>query len=106
MEDILHTVALDPSKYDFDAAARLPVFGSSELLRPSTGSPDWDGVEMPDGFQPIGRWHAWDQRQRRGFARIAGEQMRALGYDDGGYRPGPFLAAYHRIIDALPFLRR
>jgi hypothetical protein len=100
VERLLDAAALDPSRYDFDAAERLPVYGSSELLRAETGKPDWNGVTMPTGFRPTERWRTWSARRRRRFALLAGDAMRQLGYDCDEQRVSTLDAVYQRARDA------
>jgi hypothetical protein len=71
---------LNPDRYDFDAAAQLPVRGSS-TTRPSADGPvDWDYLERPAGFDPAERFAGWDDALRYLYAEIAGEAHRHLGY--------------------------
>jgi hypothetical protein len=71
---------LDPDSYDWDAAAALPVSGSS-TFRPDHGRVTWEPVHADRQQLQAPRWDAWPRRLRLRFAHLAGAQMRALGYD-------------------------
>jgi hypothetical protein len=71
---------LDPAAYPFDAADDLPVRGSGSLSRP--GQVDWAPHTKPADFDPTGHWRDWPPRRLRRFHRLAGPELRALGYTD------------------------
>lgn len=75
--------------YDFEAAANLPVRGSSVLHSQANQTVHWNPVEKPADFDPIGRWRNWHPRQQERFDWIAGAYLAPLGYDHqpGGTHP-------------------
>jgi len=79
---LLEFCELDPSRYDFAAAANLPVYGSSRLRGPS-GELTWSPRRPPSGFAPTAL-PAWDRRWREEFEVIAGDLLRAFGYETDG----------------------
>ena len=78
--EVLRFLALDEEAFDFDAAASLPVRGSSALFGPGRSSVHWDPVARPPDFAPKERWRSWSPQMHERFEWIAGRQMQALGY--------------------------
>jgi len=79
---LLEFCELDASRYDFDAAANLPVYGSSRMQTPS-GELTWRPQRRPPGFAPTAP-PAWDRRWREEFEVIGGDLLRAFGYESDG----------------------
>lgn len=80
LTQIFATCGLNSDDYDFDAAERAPVRGSS-TVRPEPGGPvDWSYVERPTDFDPADRFANWDDALRYLYAELAGEAHRLLGY--------------------------
>lgn len=76
---ILGFLGLDASRYDFEAAKRLPIKGSSTVG--DGGKPvHWKPVEKTPAFDPMSRWRHWHRAQHERFNWIAGEPMRQFGY--------------------------
>lgn len=100
LREVLGVLGLDPARYDFDAAARLPVRGSSALRR--DGRVTWEPVHPGADFDPKARFASWTPRTHRRFEWIAGPQLRALAYEPaaGVGRPGA-AEAEQRLRDAL-----
>jgi hypothetical protein len=77
--------------YDFSAACRLPVRGSS-VYGLENGEVHWGPVEVDDEFDPTSRWRHWDPHRLRRFDRLAGRELEALGYERspvaGRWAPG------------------
>jgi hypothetical protein len=71
---------LNPDRYDFDAAANMPVRGSSTVRPDAAGPVDWEKLERPPDFDPAQRYETWDDALRYVYAEIAGEAHRHLGY--------------------------
>jgi hypothetical protein len=92
---------LDPGTYDFEAAAALPVRGSSRLMGP-TGRPHWRPVEKPPDFAAHEAWHTWPRSLRQEFQLIASEVSSELGYESESV---PRLALRARARRALNDLR-
>ena len=59
--------------------------GSSELRKMRQGNVDgeihWRSAQLELGFDPIGRFKDWSPERHRCFNAIAGEEMRAFGYE-------------------------
>lgn len=62
-----------------EMAAGLPVRGSSAIKDGNRTT--WDPVARPKDFKPVGRWRRWSGGERRRFARCAGPELIALGYE-------------------------
>jgi hypothetical protein len=71
---------LNPDRYDFDAAATMPVRGSSTARPTEDGPVDWNYLDRPSGFDPAERFAGWDAALRYLYAELAGEPHRYLGY--------------------------
>jgi hypothetical protein len=78
---------LDPKVYDFEAAAKLPVRGSSVFGKEAEEKVHWTPVAKSAEFNPLQRWAHWNRSQHERFNWVAGKYLRALGYDEKLY-PG------------------
>jgi hypothetical protein len=87
MEELLDFLDLDRDRFDFAAASRLPVRGSSAFFGPGRATVNWDPVEKDAAFAPKERWREWDPTLLRRFEWIAGDQLRHFGYQ--GSPDGP-----------------
>ena len=92
MAEILDFLELDRDRFDFSAAASLPVRGSSVFLGPGRATVNWDPVEKDAAFAPKERWRDWDPASIRRFEWIAGAQLRHFGYQ--GSPDGPTTALW------------
>jgi hypothetical protein len=100
---ILDFAGLDRGRFDFDAARRLPVFGSSFVK--VDGGLTWEPQEKPDDFDPAERFASWTRRRHQRFNWLAGREQTALGYeiDDNDSDRG---AGYNLALDAAAPLMR
>jgi hypothetical protein len=80
LRNIFEFLRLSPERYDFSAAQRLPVVGSSELVQQGERTVHWRGVEKQAGFDPTRRWEHWSPAMQDRFLWIGGEVLRKLGY--------------------------
>lgn len=80
LKDLLPFLELDASRFDFEAARALPVYGSSSF-RGESAELHWQPVAKTEAFDPLGRWQSWGRYRRQRFAWLAGEPMVALGYE-------------------------
>ncbi len=82
---LLDFCALPRGDYDMDRAGALPVRGSSTFGRRAgdgrTAQLDWAPKPRTAGFDPLSRFADWPAERHALFNRIAGDQMRALGYE-------------------------
>lgn len=76
---ILEFCDLDPRAYDFEAARRTPLRGSS-TDRGTGVELHWRPVPRPDDFKGLVRWEGWDEERHRRFNAVAGEELMRLGY--------------------------
>jgi protein-tyrosine sulfotransferase len=98
-EPILAFLDLEPATFDFAAAERLPVRGSSTHLGQSERV-HWNPVEKSAEFNPIERWRAWGRADHQRFAWLGGRQLGYFGYPPSAYPVaggGPALA--HTVRD-------
>jgi len=77
---IFECLGLDPGKYDFGAAGKLPVLGSSELRDSGQEEVHWRPVEKSQDFDPTMRWNGWGQALHERFNWVAGGYLLKFGY--------------------------
>ena len=100
LAEILDFLDLDRDRFDFGAAARLPVRGSSAFFGPGRATVNWDPVEKDAAFAPKERWREWDLSLLRRFEWIAGEQLRHFGYQGSPDPPvGVLWPLRQRMLD-------
>lgn len=86
MTGVLGFADLAVDRYDFSAAEKLPVRGSSAYPGPGRSGVHWEPVTKDVSFRPLERWASWDDAMLDRFAWIAGRESDALGYDLGAHR--------------------
>ncbi len=79
LTSILEFLALNPRTYDYDAAEKLPVRGSS-LFRGEKKEVHWDPLEKTPAFNSLSRWDHWTSQRHERFNWIAGKYLTSLGY--------------------------
>jgi protein-tyrosine sulfotransferase len=79
MKQLLSFLDLEAAEYDFAAAGRLPVRGSS-VFHGGKAHVHWDPIERTADFDPLRRSEDWGPRQHERFAWLAGREQVALGY--------------------------
>jgi protein-tyrosine sulfotransferase len=79
LRELFGFLDLDPARYDFAAAARAPVLGSS-TFRGGAAEPHWTPLAPTAEFKPLERSLDWPADRLALFESIAGEWARALGY--------------------------
>jgi hypothetical protein len=100
LAEILDFLDLDRDRFDFGAAAHLPVRGSSAFLGPGRATVNWDPVEKDAAFAPKERWREWDPSLLRRFEWIAGDQLRHFGYQGSPDPPAGVLRPLgQRMLD-------
>jgi protein-tyrosine sulfotransferase len=82
LTSLLDFLELDREPFDFDAAADLPVRGSSRYFGRGRGSVHWEPIEKRPDFDFKQNWRGWEEEMHQRFEWIAGRQLRALGYSD------------------------
>jgi protein-tyrosine sulfotransferase len=87
MAELLDFLDLDRDRFDFAAAAGLPIRGSSAFFGPGRAAVNWEPVEKDAAFAPKERWREWDPILLRRFEWIAGDQLRRFGYQGSPDRP-------------------
>jgi protein-tyrosine sulfotransferase len=80
MRALLDFLELDATRYDFEAACTQPVRGSSAFGRDGRAV-HWNAVPRDASFTPKERWRSWSAEKLERFDWLAGDQLRALGYD-------------------------
>jgi hypothetical protein len=90
MAELLDFLELDRDRFDFAAAAGLPVRGSSAFFGPGRATVNWEPVEKD----------AADPSLLRRFDWIAGDQLRHFGYQGSPDRPIDLLwPLWQRMLD-------
>ena len=99
LPSILRFLDLDASRYDMESARRLPVRGSSVFFGQGRSSVHWDPVQKDGSFAPKERWRRWPAHLLDRFEWIAGDQLRAFGYEVSRLpRPRPTVVK-HLLLD-------
>jgi len=80
MKRILTYLGLEIKKYDFKAAAELPVVGSSVFKR-GGGNVHWWPVAKNENFKPLERAAEWTKEDHHHFNMLAGEALLYWGYE-------------------------
>jgi hypothetical protein len=80
LSQIFSFLEIADTVYDFDAAASLPVRGSS-TLKTEDGAVHWGNTDKPADFNSLKRWEDWTASEHERFNSIARTQMAALGYE-------------------------
>lgn len=75
---VLNGIGLDVANYDMEAFANLPVRGSSRST--ATDDSRWQPETRSAHFKPVNRWHAWSDKRKARFDRIAGQALEQAGY--------------------------
>lgn len=78
----LSLLGVSPASYPWQDAEAAPVIGSSGTGSTQEGL-NWKPKQKDDSFNSVGRWqNSWGYLRRRQFNRIAGDNMKRLGYAD------------------------
>lgn len=95
MTEVFEHFGLDTQIYDWEAAAAVPVRGSSVIRGEST---DFSWAPVIDARGELGarRWERWPARRQARFVHLAGQQMSYLGYD---VTPESRASMIDRILD-------
>jgi hypothetical protein len=101
MTNILSFLGLDIEKYDFDAAANLPVMGSSDLSDDKKKI-HWNAKEKSPDFNPIDRWKHWKRPNHERFNWLVGKYQEQFAYSKKKYESRHSLwAVWNMILDRL-----
>jgi hypothetical protein len=100
LSPIFRFLELDAKVFDLEAAASLPVRGSSFYFGRGHDSVHWEPVARGADFEPREQWRSWSPRLHERFEWIAGRQLRYLGYREAGSpnRATPSVIR-HRMLD-------
>jgi protein-tyrosine sulfotransferase len=98
LRGIFEFLALDATRYDFEAARNLPVRGSSAFGR-GNGKVHWKVVAKDSSFAPKERWHSWSDAQLERFDWLAGDQLVDFGYEVARRRLAIFGSVKHTLLD-------
>lgn len=79
LEQISLFCGLDPAAVNQKTVLSLPLRGSS-VIRGSEERLHWNPVPRPSGYDPRAKWLKWPVYKRFLFDRVAGKELRALGY--------------------------
>ncbi len=107
LTSILQFTGLDPSRYDLAAARNLPIRGSSAFFGQGRSSVNWDPVDKDRTFAPKERWRSWPPHRMERFEWLAGDQLRAFGYETRPPSGRPLhTMTRHMLIDVRWALHR
>jgi Sulfotransferase family len=94
--------ALDADNYDFSAATRIPVRGSS-VFHGKGKEAHWTPVEKTPDFNPVLRSNHWTRSMHERFNWVAGQQQARLGYGIVSYKENEhqlFWGVWNKAMDA------
>lgn len=97
---ILDFLGLDSCVYDFEAATRLPVRGSSAIPE---GDDDvhWKPVAKAPDFDPTSRFRRWNRAKHERFNWVAGRYLKRFGYQETRHAGNRLLwSVWNLILDA------
>lgn len=97
LKKIFTFIGVDPDNYDYET--ELAVRGSSSFFDKDKGL-NWGKTEKTKDFNPLDRWRNWSNLKKERFYWIAGEELKAFGYEVDS-NPGPVVKAYNILADAL-----
>ena len=83
LRGILEFLQLPREDFAWSAFEALGVRGSS-FVGESAGGLDWSDVAAPEGFDPVGRWRSWTDREIRRFDAVAAAELAHWGYAGAG----------------------
>ena len=107
MRKVFSFLGLNAGIYDFGAAAKLPVRGSSESRERGQGDVHWGAEEQGPDFDPTRRWSDWGRGLHERFNWIAGDLLERFGYQQRTYTGNRlFWAAWNVVLDAKWGLKR
>jgi protein-tyrosine sulfotransferase len=84
LRDLLPFLGIDVSTFDCNQIHKVPLIGSS-FVRGGKDKVNWDPVEKPKGFQPVGRWKSWNYWRKMIFKMIAGRELIRFGYVESNH---------------------
>jgi hypothetical protein len=100
IKKILSFLNLDPTCYDFEKAANLPVRGSSQLHKKGQEYRHWKPVERTPDFNPMTRWSHWGQARHERFNWLAGKYLTQFGYcQEGQVKSSTWWSIWNVIMD-------
>jgi hypothetical protein len=97
LQEVLLFLALDPAVFDFEAAERLPVRGSS-TYRGDSDRVHWIPVEKTEAFNPLQRWGSWGPDEHRRFAWLGGRQLCYFAYPPSAYVVEPGIPSAEHVL--------
>jgi len=100
LNSVFELCELDPTVYNYAAAERLPVKGSSALGAKGNDQSGWNGVPKPKDFNPLSRGKNWGPLRRARLQHVARRGMDAWGYEiDSPGGAGVFATLLNPILD-------
>ncbi len=97
---ILDFLDLDTARYDFGAAANLPLRGSSTVRTNGETGIHWKPVEKPPDFDPTQRFKHWRRARHERFEWVAGDCLHRLDYHEPQIaRGGSLWTAWNLVMD-------
>ena len=99
MRELLAFLKLDPQPYDLEAAAELPVRGSSEITENT--ALHWEPIDKPKEFDPLSRHQHWTGFMHYRYQRVTGSAMEKLGYPQPVSPTNPLWKLQSLILDLI-----
>jgi len=102
LRGVLEWCGLDPERYPFADARKLPLIGSS-IHTGGRQEVHWEPVERPPDFARRVPWSSWSRSLQEEFTLVAGDEMRALGYGDADLATPRLIGRLRRLVGAAAF---
>ena len=98
LREIFNFLGLEENLYDFDAALKTPVYGSS-YLKEEGDKVSWTPKAKSEANVGKKRWDTWSAFEHQRFNRIAGTELKKFGYEPVDYRVSMIQACKHLAVD-------
>lgn len=105
LTDIFGFLELDPESFDFDAALDTPIYGSS-YMKEEGEKVSWTPKAKNSEFAKKNRWDAWSSYQHQRFNKLAGKELKKLGYTPVDAPVSVIHACRHVFTDSREGVKR
>lgn len=105
LNDVFDFLALDAGQYDFEAALDTPIYGSS-YMKEEGDKVTWTPKEKDTELVAKNRWDSWSNFEHQRFNRLAGKELKQLGYEPAETSVSFVQGCKHALLDYTVNARR